>query len=53
MVTQNTGRNGAQQSLHRKTATKTRVDGSIQVLQTLKPLGVAMASDDVVDPYKD
>ena len=27
--------------------------GSIRVLHTLKPLGVAMAGDDVVDPYKD
>jgi tRNA-splicing ligase RtcB len=27
--------------------------GSIRVLHTLKPLGVAMAGEDVVDPYKD
>jgi tRNA-splicing ligase RtcB len=27
--------------------------GSIRVLHTLRPLGVAMAGEDVVDPYKD
>ncbi|HEX5692843.1 MAG TPA: RtcB family protein, partial [Roseiflexaceae bacterium] len=27
--------------------------GSIRVLHTLKPLGVAMAGEDVLDPYKD
>lgn len=27
--------------------------GSIRILHTLKPLGVAMAGDDVFDPYKD
>jgi tRNA-splicing ligase RtcB len=27
--------------------------GSIRVLHTLKPLGVAMAGEEVVDPYKD
>jgi tRNA-splicing ligase RtcB len=28
-------------------------DGTIRVLHTLRPLGVAMAGHDVVDPYKD
>jgi tRNA-splicing ligase RtcB len=27
--------------------------GSIRIRHTLRPLGVAMASDDVADPYKD
>lgn len=27
--------------------------GTIRVLHTLRPLGVAMAGKDVVDPYKD
>ena len=27
--------------------------GSVRILHTLTPLGVAMAGDDVVDPYKD
>ena len=27
--------------------------GSIRVLHTLRPLGVAMAGDDEFDPYKD
>jgi tRNA-splicing ligase RtcB len=27
--------------------------GTIRVLHTLRPLGVAMAGPDVVDPYKD
>ncbi|PYI77079.1 MAG: RNA-splicing ligase RtcB, partial [Verrucomicrobia bacterium] len=28
-------------------------EGTIRVLHTLRPLGVAMAGRDVVDPYKD
>jgi len=27
--------------------------GSIRILHTLRPLGVAMASDDILDPYRD
>jgi tRNA-splicing ligase RtcB len=27
--------------------------GTIRVLHTLRPLGVAMAGRDIVDPYKD
>lgn len=27
--------------------------GSIRVVHTLQPLGVAMAANDVIDPYKD
>jgi tRNA-splicing ligase RtcB len=27
--------------------------GTIRILHTLKPLGVAMAGKDIVDPYKD
>jgi tRNA-splicing ligase RtcB len=27
--------------------------GTIRVLHTLRPLGVAMAGEDIVDPYKD
>ena len=27
--------------------------GSIRILHTLRPLGVAMAGDDVLDPYRD
>ena len=27
--------------------------GSVRVLHTLTPLGVAMAGDDIFDPYKD
>jgi tRNA-splicing ligase RtcB (3'-phosphate/5'-hydroxy nucleic acid ligase) len=27
--------------------------GSIRILHTLQPLGVAMAGDDVLDPYRD
>ena len=27
--------------------------GTIRVLRTLRPLGVAMAGRDIVDPYKD
>lgn len=27
--------------------------GTIKILHTLKPLGVAMAGHDIVDPYKD
>jgi tRNA-splicing ligase RtcB len=28
-------------------------DGTIRILHTLRPLGVAMAGEDIVDPYKD
>ncbi len=28
-------------------------EGTIKILHTLRPIGVAMAGDDVVDPYKD
>ena len=28
-------------------------EGTIRILHTLRPLGVAMAGHDVVDPYKD
>jgi len=27
--------------------------GTIRILHTLRPLGVAMAGRDIVDPYKD
>ncbi len=28
-------------------------EGTIRILHTLRPLGVAMAGKDIVDPYKD